>query len=329
MSTRVVVTGTDTDIGKTVFAAALSRRSTAITGSRCKPASTARRTRKIVRRLSGLKAVAHFARGLPAADGRLAARCRRARRHSRSIPERSAAAQLPTAAGDRSGGWADGAADSRACCRSSSSRGGKRRSFSVLRPRLGTINHTLLSIEALKRRAHSDARRRLHRRRERRYRTHDRGLRRRSSSWAGCRCSIRSTARRCATLSRRTSGSGHSRAWSQRPMRSPVWHPFTQHGLEPQMLRHRRGRGRLARSERRATHIRWHLVVVGHHARSSSSADRARHPRAGRQAGPGDLRRLHARAGRNPGARTYRDRPAAGSRTFSFPTADRRRSKSH
>ena len=44
MSTRIVVTGTDTDIGKTVFAAALTRRSTGITGSRCKPASKAKPT---------------------------------------------------------------------------------------------------------------------------------------------------------------------------------------------------------------------------------------------------------------------------------------------
>ena len=32
-------------------------------------------------------------------------------------------------------------------------------------------------------------------------------------------------------------------------MISPVWHPFTQHGLEPQMRPIARAEGRLARSE--------------------------------------------------------------------------------
>ena len=77
---------------------------------------------------------------------------------------------------------ADGRSDgARWSCRSSSSPGAA----------LGTINHTLLTLEALRARGHRDRRRRHGRRAECRQPRGDRMLRPASASSANCRCSIR------------------------------------------------------------------------------------------------------------------------------------------
>ena len=63
MTTRIVVAGTDTDIGKTVFAAGARRTlSTGITGSRCRQGFRAKPILRSLQRLSGLRDVAHSAR---------------------------------------------------------------------------------------------------------------------------------------------------------------------------------------------------------------------------------------------------------------------------
>ena len=64
--------------------------------------------------------------------------------------------------------------DARALCRSICSRAGGCRSCSSRRTALGTINHSLLSIEALRGAQRPAARHRLRRRRERRQRAHHR-----------------------------------------------------------------------------------------------------------------------------------------------------------
>ena len=95
MSSAIVVTGTDTGIGKTVFAAALAG---ALGGVYWKPVQAGiwtRPTRDVVLRLSGLAAGAHAAGSLSAADAGLAASRRGARRHHHRS-RRAGAAATPT-----------------------------------------------------------------------------------------------------------------------------------------------------------------------------------------------------------------------------------------
>ena len=78
MSTRVVVAGTDTDIGKTVFAAAFVQ---ALDGVLLEAGASRPRRRNRLRKPSAVErpqGLAHFARDLPPAHGRIAARRGRA-----------------------------------------------------------------------------------------------------------------------------------------------------------------------------------------------------------------------------------------------------------
>ncbi len=83
--------------------------------------------------------------------------------------------------------------------------------------------------------------------------------------------------------------------------KSAVWHPFTQHGLDPPATAITSGEWHMARNARRQTHHRRDLVVVGDHARTPPSGHRGRRSRTARQARSGHLCGLHARAGRAAG----------------------------
>ena len=111
MTARFVVTGTDTDVGKTVFAAALAA---ALDGCYWKPVQAGldgETDAEIVRRLSGAAGRAHPARGLPADDGRLAAPRRRARRHRDRRRAAGAARTTPRPLDRRGRRRSHGAAD--------------------------------------------------------------------------------------------------------------------------------------------------------------------------------------------------------------------------
>ena len=137
--------------------------------------------------------------------------------------------------------------------------------------RLGTINHSLLSIEALKRRripllgvafvGDENADSRTHHHRD--------GRRAPPGPPADARSARRRHAARCLRRQlprRRLSRPG---AGMTSTGGSPIWHPFTQHGLQPRDARDRRARGRLARNRRRraasSTRISsWWVVTHGH-----------------------------------------------------------------
>ena len=96
-----------------------------------------------------------------------------------------------------------------------------------------------------------------------------------------------------------------------RRMTSPVWHPFTQHGLGEPIPLVARAEGAALYDRRRPPHRRRDLVLVGDDPRPSPSAHHGRDRRPGRQARPDHLRRLDPRAGRNAGARAGRDHARA------------------
>ncbi len=148
MTHRIVVAGTDTDVGKTVFAAALGAAlDGCIIGSRSRPGSTAKPTATLSARLSGLPAdriLPEAYRLKTPASPHLAARARRHRDRRSSVWRRRARARR----------WSSKLAGglmvplTRRCCRSISVARWKLPVVLCPSTRLGTINHSLLSIEA-------------------------------------------------------------------------------------------------------------------------------------------------------------------------------------
>lgn len=77
---------------------------------------------------------------------------------------------------------------------------------------------------------------------------------------------------------------------------SPIWHPFTQHAFENRMSKTVRGDGGLYSYRRASPYHRCNLVLVGRDSRALPSTYRPRHSGAGRHARLGYLRRLYARS---------------------------------
>jgi dethiobiotin synthetase len=142
---RIVVTGTDTDIGKTVFAPRSPARWALPIGSRSRPAlaegtDSATAARRAV--------PTDLARSLSPEAPLLAASCGGDRRHL----DRYRRGWRPesTAAGDRRAPGGVLVPVTPDCCSPICSRAGASRWCSSPAPALGTINHSLLSIEALR-----------------------------------------------------------------------------------------------------------------------------------------------------------------------------------
>ena len=152
MTRAIVVTGTDTDVGKTVFAAALVA---ALDGYYWKPVQAASTARRTPRSCGGCPACRPSAccRGLPADDSGLAAPCRRARRHRDRLRGSGRGAdtyQSRAIVIEGAGGLLVPLTRSLLQIELFARWGAP--VVLVASTRLGTINHSLLSVEALKRR---------------------------------------------------------------------------------------------------------------------------------------------------------------------------------
>ena len=297
----IVVTGTDTDIGKTVFAAALTG---ALGAHYWKPVQAGLEAdggdRDRVARLSGLPTD----RMLPDAY-RLTTPCsphRAAEIDGVTIdPARLALPQVPGPLVVEGAGGVLVPLTGAATYADLFARWGAPVVL-VARTALGTINHSLLSIEALR----------------------ARGVDLIGVAFVGDRvedseatiCAIGQVRRlgrlpRIDPLTPASLRAAFAQTFDWRILHgehgSSIWHPFTQHGLgEPIPLVERAEGALLHTADGRAVH-RCHLVLVGDDARPLPPAHHGRDRRSGAAARPDHLRRLDARTGRNAGARPARD----------------------
>ena len=274
MSARIVVTGTDTDVGKTVFAAGARRRARRVLLEA--GAGGARgRDRLRHRAAAGRPAAARVsARSLSADHAAVAAPRRRDRRRDDRSPRAASCPNRGSPLVIEGAGGVLVPLTRATAVRSICSRAGRLPVVLVARTRLGTINHSLLSIEALRARDDPDPRRRLRRRRERGQRAHDRRLWARCGGSAGCRCRRRPRHARATPLPTTFDTADFVGIGAMnRLARSGIRSPST--GCSRSRSRSRGARGRLARNARRRADPRCDLVLVGDDARPSPSAHRA------------------------------------------------------
>ena len=291
---------------------------------------TRRRHRAAAVRLAGR---AHSARGLPPDDARLAAPCGRARRRrDRHRRPRQRARRRPEPSGrHRRRRRPAGAADARSTLQIDLfARWGAPVVLVRARRALGTINHSLLSIEALRGAQipllgvafvgdeNADSERTI---------AEMGGVRRLGRLPILDPLNAETLARRlCRQLPRRglPRRSRHERARRQPDLASV-------HAARAAAGRCRGRRARRAPGSRRRTAAAsstrissWWVITHGH----CHPAHRRRHRGAGAPARPGHLRRLDARAGRDAGARAGRRSRRRASRTCSSRTAARPASRS-
>ena len=152
MTLRIVVTGTDTDVGKTVFAAGLTRLLEGIYWKPVQAGLDGETDTDTVRRLSGLGSEPLPARSMAAASWRPLLISRRSARGSTSTPHHSRIPALDRPLIIEGAGGLMVPLNRRELYIDVFARW-KTPVVLCARTRLGTLNHTLLSLEALARRA--------------------------------------------------------------------------------------------------------------------------------------------------------------------------------